>query len=180
MVSLTLWRCNPKIFFCWFVKESFDVKEPLLRHNDVHINTQRCVSKEAAEENEGRRAGRKASRKLIPPQAAIFSARIRSSCGSASAGIRPLVRESPSIKIHDGWPGAEGSQSRRKGRRKRKKSSLRGKERAMVAQQVAWRKRRADTHTRILHLARACIRTRRGRGAAAVWTVGAEEPSPVS
>jgi len=58
--------------------------------------------------NEGR-GGRKTGRKLILPQAAIFSARIRPSCGSASAGIRPLVRESPSIKIHDGWSGAEGS-----------------------------------------------------------------------
>lgn len=74
--------------------------------------------------NEGRRAGRKASRKLIPPQAAIFSARIRPSCGSASAGIRPLVRESPSIKIHDGWPGAESSPSpgrEKEGEREKKK-----------------------------------------------------------
>lgn len=70
---------------------------------------------------ERREAGRKASRKLIPPQAAIFSACIRPSCGSASAGIRSLVRESPSIKIHEGWPGAEGSAAPGEKRKTREK-----------------------------------------------------------
>lgn len=124
--------------------------------------------------NEGRRAGRKASRKLIPPQAAIFSARIRPSCGSASAGIRPLVRESPSIKIHDGWPGAESSHSReRKGRRKGKKKARGEGENARWSHSRSRDGSAARTRTRvfcILHV-RAYVRARTA-------VVGTEDRAP--
>lgn len=116
--------------------------------------------------NEGRRAGRKASRKLIASQAAIFFARIRPSCGSASAGIRSLVRESPSIKIHDGWPGAEGSFAVPGEKRKTKEKKARWE-----GENARWSHSRsrdgsvARTRTRvfcILH-ARAYVRARAGR-----------------
>lgn len=143
------------------------VKESLLWRERIRTTPEETRSRRRRKGGRRRGEQRCPGRKLIPPQAAIFAGRIRPSCGSASAGIRPLVRESPSIKIHDGWsasedlltPGRERERVRKRKRereererKEKKKESWRERKkermsaRAMVAQQVAWRKHRANTH----------------------------------
>lgn len=99
----------------------------------VDDNTERCISKE--EDRRTKTRERDEKREGLSKINSIPSGnflRSSSSCGSASAGIRPLVRESPSIKIHDERSRGRGLTvpgGEKKDERKNLSLSKRGKER---------------------------------------------------